>query len=159
MPAVESLLALANSTPAGQTSNSQMMGSDELGEVFLQLLVKELENQDPLNPMEGTDFIMQLAQLSTLEQIRQMNNTLAAVQDMQQLTQANALIGREVRATGPDGSVVEGPVMGVSLADGAVALDVDGQFIPLSWVTEISGAVPEVNSALSIHNSAFENGG
>lgn len=141
---VEPLFAAGSITPHRQMSGSQMPGSDSLGEVFLQLLTKELSNQDPLNPMDGTDFITQLAQLSTLEQMRTMNTTLQAVHEMQQVMQANSLIGRLIRATETDGSVIEGQVMGVSFRDEEVILDVDGLYtIPMGSVSEISGAPAE----------------
>ena len=50
---------------------------DPLGrDVFLKMLVAQMENQDPLNPMEGTDFSAQLAQFSSLEQLFNVNDTL-----------------------------------------------------------------------------------
>ena len=45
---------------------------------FLTLLIAELQNQDPLNPADNTEFIAQLAQFSTLEQMTNMNETLTA---------------------------------------------------------------------------------
>ncbi|MBW1715893.1 MAG: flagellar hook assembly protein FlgD [Deltaproteobacteria bacterium] len=53
------------------------LGRDE----FLTLLVTQLKNQDPLNPMESADFTAQLAQFSSLEQLFGMNKTLADIQD------------------------------------------------------------------------------
>jgi flagellar basal-body rod modification protein FlgD len=76
--------ALFNSTPpvgAAEPSpgrslpaNTNAMGRDE----FLKMLVAQLKNQDPLNPMDGKDMAAQLAQFSTVEQLIQMNKTLEA---------------------------------------------------------------------------------
>jgi len=51
-------------------------------EAFLQLLVTQLKNQDPLSPMDNTEFVAQLAQFSSLEQLSNMNSSL----------QSNALV-------------------------------------------------------------------
>jgi flagellar basal-body rod modification protein FlgD len=54
---------------------------DELGRnQFLKLLVAQLQNQDPMNPLDGTDFSAQLAQFSSLEQMFNMNDALAKIQ-------------------------------------------------------------------------------
>lgn len=73
---------------------------DPLGrEAFLTMLVAQLRNQDPLNPMEGTDFTAQLAQFSSLEQQFTMNKSLEAILDaLGTKTQENLIdfIGKEV---------------------------------------------------------------
>lgn len=148
---VEPLLASGSTTAAGQMPGTQPAGSDGLGEMFLQLLVKELSHQDPLNPMDGTDFVTQLAQLSTLEQMRNMNSTLKTVHKMQELAHANSLIGRNIRATGPNDEEIEGIVSAVTQADDEVLLTVDGLTVPLSSVSEISSTPAEAmfNEALA----------
>lgn len=66
---------LGASSPAASTSNSAASSSTGLGSatpsegVFLQLLVSQLQNQDPLNPTDSTTFVTQLAQFSELEQV------------------------------------------------------------------------------------------
>ena len=50
-------------------------------EAFLQLLVAQIRNQNPLNPADGTQFISQLAQVSELEQIIQINQNVEAVRE------------------------------------------------------------------------------
>ena len=64
-------------TVNGRTA-SQQLGKDD----FLKLLITQLSNQDPTNPMEDTQFIAQMAQFSSLEQITNMNesfNKMAAM--------------------------------------------------------------------------------
>lgn len=68
--------ALANATPSASTSNGQsgsQSTNDPLGataneQTFLQLLVAQLQNQDPTQPQDGTQFVAELAQFSSLEQ-------------------------------------------------------------------------------------------
>ena len=49
---------------------------------FIQLLVAQLKNQNPLNPADGTQFVTQLAQFTTLEQSLQMNSSLTAIRNV-----------------------------------------------------------------------------
>jgi len=58
-----------------EAKEEDLLGRDS----FLKMLIAQLKHQDPLNPMEGTDFSAQLAQFSSLEQLFQMNNTLETV--------------------------------------------------------------------------------
>ncbi|WP_396223244.1 flagellar hook assembly protein FlgD [Gemmatimonas sp.] len=64
------------SAPRTLPQNASAMGRDE----FLKMLVAQLKNQDPLNPMDGKDMAAQLAQFSTVEQLIQMNKTLEGQQ-------------------------------------------------------------------------------
>lgn len=81
--------------------NKKIMDKDD----FLRLLVAKLSNQDPMNPIDDEDFIAQLAQFSTLEQMENMNRNLTADLQWNYLlsqtisnTMSTSLIGRTVRA-------------------------------------------------------------
>jgi len=84
---------------AGQTTPVETQ-EDPLGrDAFLTMLVAQLKNQDPLNPMESTDFTAQLAQFSNLEQMFQVNDTLEGIQGiMNTRAQDNVIdyIGKQV---------------------------------------------------------------
>ena len=65
-----------------QAVSNNSTSSDELGkEQFLQLLVTQLQNQDPLNPMEDQEFIAQMAQFSSLEQLMNLNTSMEGLTD------------------------------------------------------------------------------
>ena len=70
---------------------------------FLKLLIAQLQHQDPLNPMEGTEYTAQLAQFSAVEQSIQTNQKLDNLMSALSLAQADSLIGRTV--TSADGRV------------------------------------------------------
>lgn len=58
-------------------NNNGMLGKDS----FLKLLITQLRNQDPLNPMEDKEFIAQMAQFSTLEQMQELNKNILSTQE------------------------------------------------------------------------------
>jgi flagellar basal-body rod modification protein FlgD len=83
-------------------------------EQFLNLLIEQLKNQDPLNPMDSTDFTAQLAQFSSLGQLFDVNKNLAAMQDYSITTNrlsALSMIGKQVTFTG-SGTVFLGEEVG-----------------------------------------------
>jgi len=84
--------APAPSTPSSSTTN--IPGANE--QTFLQLLVTQLKNQDPTNPVDGTQFVAQLAQFSQLEQMINANAKLTQIhQDLtaNQQTPSNPATG------------------------------------------------------------------
>lgn len=83
-----------------QVDQSRFAKGDELGKnEFLELLVAQLNNQDPLAPQENGEFIAQLAQFSTVEGIEKMNSTMDAMASSfqsSQALQASSMVGRTV---------------------------------------------------------------
>lgn len=113
MTTVNSTTAAANGAgAAGSSRNTSAMGKDD----FLKMLVAQLKNQNPLNPMDGTDFAAQLAQFSTVEQVMNMAFEMAAMSDsisaMNNVQMSN-LIGNEVVARSNTINV-DGPVSSLS---------------------------------------------
>ena len=92
------------SNQVGGTSTSLKKAAKTMGkEDFLTMLIAQLKNQDPLNPMNGSDFAVQLAQFSSLEQLYNVNNQLETLgTSLASLTNAQLanMIGSEVSAKG-----------------------------------------------------------
>ena len=94
---------------------------------FLQLLVAEMKNQDPTNPMDTSQYMSQFAQLSTVEQAMQTNAKLDALLSSQSLSQADGLIGKTVSFTDATGASFSGKVVSISInSDGSIATLEDG---------------------------------
>lgn len=90
----QSALNSSNPTPGGQLGANQ----------FLQLLMTEMQNQDPLQPMDDTQSIAQLAQFSSLQATEQMNQNFQSFQSNFAVMQSSALIGKHVTAQVSDSS-------------------------------------------------------
>jgi flagellar basal-body rod modification protein FlgD len=134
--------ALTQSAAAGQQAASNV---DK--DAFMKLLVSQLQNQDPMAPQDNQQFIAQLAQFSSLEQMQQLNENilgLAVLQQsnalMAQLTQSSALIGQQVQYIDPQSEQeLTGTVSQVKIKDGMATLLIDGEDVPLGNVTTILG--------------------
>ena len=105
---------------------------------FFNLLVAQLQYQDPLDPMSDTDFINQLAELSTVSGIQTLNTNFSDMLSLQQLSGGSSLIGQTVNYT-PSGSTTaaQGTVSALSINQGQVQLQINGQAVPLANVTGV----------------------
>lgn len=132
---VTSTSAVASSTSTSSsstTSSSTTLGYDQ----FLTLLVTEMQNQDPTNPVDSTQTVSQLASFSAVEQQVKTNDTLTSMLASQSLTQAQSFIGKTV--TSADGSV-SGVVASVTIgASSQTATLTDGSTIELTTGITVS---------------------
>jgi len=127
----------------GQGHASQELGKDS----FMRLLVSQLQNQDPINPQSNEDFIAQLAQFSSLEQMENLNDAFLGMAAMQQSTAligqleaASNLIGKSVEYYDPQtGELTSGVIDSVRVQDSVAMLNIDGESVPLSYLHEIKG--------------------
>ncbi len=135
-------------TAGVNSGTGQAVGQASLGkDAFMKLLVNQMKNQDPMSPTNNEDFIAQLAQFSSLEQMQEVNDNLLGLAVLQQsnalmaqLTDSSSLIGHEVNYIHPtSGDDTVGTVDSVKIEDGIAVLNIDGQDVPLINVTEING--------------------
>lgn len=85
------------------SATTQQRSTDMDRDAFLQLLVAQMKNQDPLNPMEDKEFVAQLAQFSSLEQLFDVNENLKTNSTIAQTTNnalVASLIGKDVKVAG-----------------------------------------------------------
>ncbi|MEQ8824462.1 MAG: flagellar hook assembly protein FlgD [Filomicrobium sp.] len=115
----ESSATTSNASSTTSTSSA----ADVDYEMFLQLLVAQMENQDPLNPAESTEYVAQLATFSQVEQTIQSNAKLDELITSLSLSQSDAVIGRTV--TSADGSV-SGKVQSVKVTNEGLVAYLEG---------------------------------
>jgi flagellar basal-body rod modification protein FlgD len=82
---------------------------------FLQLMITELQNQDPLSPMDNAQIVEQMSQIREISATNQLIETLDAMVTGQNLGTASALIGKQVSALTDKGEQVDGVVQRVSV--------------------------------------------
>ncbi len=106
-------------------------------DTFLQLLIAQVQNQNPLDPVSDTEFIAQLAQFNTLSGIQQLNTTFSQMLRLQQLTDGSQLIGRTVNYTDATGQPATGRVAQVVANGSDIFLDLGGPRITLDQVSAV----------------------
>ncbi|WP_077617819.1 flagellar hook assembly protein FlgD [Bacillus sinesaloumensis] len=126
---IDSSLYLSSLKSDRKTGND-VLGKDD----FLKILMTQLQNQDPMNPMEDKDFIAQMATFTSLEQMTNMNSTLEKFvngQQGEQLLKYSSMIGKEVefsyKTEDEDGNEIikngQGIVTSVSQKSGYIELE------------------------------------
>lgn len=98
--------------------NTQGLGKDD----FLRLLVTQLQNQNPLEPLKNEEFVAQLAQFNALEQMQNLNKAMGLLGDLQIMQTTSSLIGKNVKAKDLDGKIIQGVVDTVNFNNGAARL-------------------------------------
>lgn len=121
--------------------NTGELGKDD----FLNLLVTQLRYQDPLNPTDDKEFISQMAQFSSLEQMQNMNSSISQ-------SHAFSLIGKHVYANVTDDTTkevtqVDGDVSSVKIADGKVFVIVKGKEVPVDSITDVEESLGSSSSS------------
>lgn len=149
-----------SSTSSGNTQSSQSaanavtktLGQDD----FLKLLIAQMENQDPSQPTDDTQFIAEMAQFSSLEQmnnvataVNTLNTNLQTMNQQQLLTQGASLIGKYVKGTDAKNNSISGVVDSVTMSSGNVMLQIGSQSLPLSQVTNIGQAAGTSSNSTS----------
>lgn len=126
-------------TPTTVDSGTSSTGSDNLGtaDTFLKLLATELQYQDPTEPVSNTEYVAQLAQFNSLQQLSSMNSSMSEYQ-------AYSLIGKNVSYTTTDsaGNTVSGSgtVDSIIKQNNTVYLMVGTNRIKLSSVVQVENA-------------------
>ena len=124
----------SSAAPPSNNPASTMLNQQQ----FLQLLTAQLKAQDPLNPVSATDFTSQLAQLSTVSGLQQLNTNIQQMLQLQQLSQGAALMGKTVTYVTSGSSLSgQGVVQGVSVQNGQLQVQVGGQQVPIGQINGI----------------------
>ncbi len=148
------ITAMKNETAYAQNQQERTTGMKNDSNVFLTLMLKQLENQDPTEPMDNTQWLSQLAQYSSLEQMTQMNSGLencakyinAMYDDMMlnsEISQTLSMIGKDVTIQIPNEAdpknptVVTGNVTEASFESGSGQIKVNGNYYSIENVISI----------------------
>jgi len=135
----------ATMTPgAAAAASADSSGTSSLSDpyTFLQLLVSELQNQNPLDPSDPSQYLTETAQFAMVQQINNMaSQTSSAL--------AASLLGRQITGTTASGAPVTGVVSGISISGGAPTLEVGASDVPLADVSSVTSATASSSTGAS----------
>ena len=137
---IEAIAAATQSNPRSSALADQEKknGNYMQMEDFLQLLTSQISNQDPLEPMKDTEFISQMANIASLEQMQQFTKGFESFADSQKDMVAQAYLGRMVSIS-EQGSEVSGLVESVEKSeDGTISVLVSGKNYDPQSITRVS---------------------
>jgi len=127
------ITGLSMSSSAGK----QMLGADD----FMKLLTTQLTSQDPMNPMKDTEFISQMANFTSLEQMRTLSKSFETFTSDQKMSAAPAFLGRNVTVKDATGDVT-GLVDSITLKNGKPAVMINGKSYDTNLITGIAMPPP-----------------
>ncbi|MEI8389228.1 MAG: flagellar hook capping FlgD N-terminal domain-containing protein [bacterium] len=136
-----SLTTLQNNTAAVQAQkNAKTAGSSDMGQdAFLQLLMAQLKNQDPLNPTDSNQFMSQQAQFTQISELQKLNKSVTS---SNQMMQASTLIGKDVSLTDPNDTkkTISGTVSEAKINSSGASVVVNGNEYPLNNILSVKEA-------------------
>lgn len=136
--AVDSVAGSSSSNTSSAITNAVTNSGSDLGkDAFLKILITQLTNQDPLDPLKDKDFIAQMAQFSTLEQMTNMNNSIEQMLSMNKAS-AVSYIGRVIEYLGEDGLSAYSQVGYVRFEEGKIILNTPDGDVPLEDVISVA---------------------
>ncbi|MDJ0338887.1 flagellar hook capping FlgD N-terminal domain-containing protein [Cryobacterium sp. PH31-O1] len=131
-----------SSTTTTRTPNQSMDS-----EVFMSLLVTQLQNQDPSSPMDTNEMIAQTTQLAMMEKLTEMATASEEGFSLQMRTSAAALVGETVTYTNADGVEITGLASSVSFANAVPMVTVNGEAVALDVISGVTSPVEATPAA------------
>jgi flagellar basal-body rod modification protein FlgD len=128
-------ISAANVAGTSSISQTSSIGIQD----FLKILTAQLNNQDPLKPVDNTEFVAQIAQFATLDQSRQLNDKIDNVLSIQSSTQSIGLLGKTVDVL-HNGTTYSGQVSALGLSSGQPLMTItmtNGQFLDHIGLSEV----------------------
>lgn len=132
---------LAGMKIATQTTNNAVSVGEGYGSLdtsdFMQILIAQLSNQNPMEPMENEQLLNQISSITQVETMNDLNETLTTLSTNTNLSTASSMIGKVVSGVGPDGQSISGLAESALVQDGTVYLKVGDWALPVSGVTSV----------------------
>ena len=136
---IDAVRTAAAATTTATDTTSKTQAKNDLGkDAFLKLMVAQLKYQNPMSPLDGSQFLAQTAQFNMLEQLQEISKQSAQLVADEGSRTAASMLGRKVTYTDADGKEASGVVSGARLdPTGAVLLVGEAQ-VPLSSVKQVT---------------------
>jgi len=137
MSAIDSLFSGSSASP------STSANSDRLNELtmsdFIKMMVAELENQDPMNPMSNTEMLQQVSQIRAITSNDRLTTSIESLTLGQALSTASSLIGKTVTGVNTLNEEITGKVDKVTLENGEAKLSIGYSVLNVGNITSIAG--------------------
>ena len=128
---------------ASQTGNSSSSQSGQNGfaaltsQDFLKMLITELKNQDPTQPVSNAELLQQLSQMQALQSNVELNSTLTNFSNNQQMTAGASFLGKVVSGTDSNNNPVSGVADSVFLQNGTLMIGIGSNSLSIANVTGV----------------------
>lgn len=139
-----STVSQVNARTTTQATQQNQFSSD----TFYKLLAAQLQYQDPMESMDNTQMILQMAQFATIEQLSTLNQQFAVFMEMSTIQDGAALVGKEVRIGLDDGTLV-GVVNKVGFTSSGTLVEVDGKYYDMWRIIEIGNPGSQTGGAVN----------
>jgi flagellar basal-body rod modification protein FlgD len=121
--------------PQGKTGFNSLTSED-----FLKMLVTQLQNQDPSEPVGNDELLNQLSMMRSLQSNLELGEAMKAVTTNQTLATASSFIGKTIKGLDAAGNAVNGRVDSAFMSEGKAFVRVGGVTLPLTNVSEVAAA-------------------
>jgi len=129
----------AQSSSTGSTTTASGFNNLTTGD-FMKMLIAELQNQDPTQPMSNQDLLTQLSTMSQLQSTQDLDNALQTNTNNQQLSIASSFIGRSVQGKDSNNNPVSGIAQEAVLQNGTASVAVGNSLLPVANITAVAPA-------------------
>jgi flagellar basal-body rod modification protein FlgD len=138
MSSISSVSSSSSAAASAATATTATAKNTLTTQDFLQLLSTQMQNQDPLQPMDDTAYLAQMAQFTSLQQMNTLTSTVAQLSSSQQNLGASSYLGKTVKMNDGNNSTVSGVVTSVDLSGTTPTLQVNGTSYPLTSLLSVS---------------------
>lgn len=154
-------MSVSSATSAPGTTRTNTSTSDAFSNLgmneFIKLMITELQNQDPLNPMDNAQMLEQIGQIREIASNDNLTDTLESLMLNQGMSMAGGLMGKTVTALSDDSERIEGTVERILIEDGEAKLIVTADEIEytvsLNNISEISNSPDTDDSSQTADDS------
>jgi len=135
------LLNMKNDTTKVNYENGrQRLGSSELGQdAFLQLLLAQLQHQDPLDPVDNSQFISQQAQFTQIEKTDKLIN---AINSGNLISQSSSLVGKTVQIQLDGGQTTIGKIDSIQIGNNSLGINVGNEVYSSNQIIQVFADTP-----------------
>ena len=122
--------------------NGQLPDDQQFSKLdFMNLLIAQIKNQDPLEPLDNNEFMGQMTQFSSLEQLSNIEESISALHNTNQIISGASMIGKDVSIVDDLGEVL-GSIDKIRMANDSLEVSVNGNWYDSKFIREIQDSQP-----------------